>query len=299
MPGPAARARAAGTAQGPRPRKGSASSGPLAQGLRAGAPTGLASGVHGAPVIGSEVKIGTMVSRRVGYAALGGVLALGAPAGLLAVRGLLAGHVSAHWMVLEARGDAATYAYVTLSTIAAFAAFGCVLGGQVDRLKAQAQTDGLTGILNRRAAEVRLEEELARAARHGQPVSLLLIDVDRLKDVNDRDGHRAGDRALCRTAAAMQGSARVDDVCARWGGDEFVVLAPATAGADAVRLAERIRAHAVAGEGRATLSIGVATFDGTGQPGALLADADAALYRAKRMGRDRVVAFSAPAGAVR
>lgn len=255
--------------------------------------------MHEAAVNGREVRIGTMGSRRVGYAVLGGALALGAPAGLMAVRGLLAGQLSARWMLLETRDDAATYAYVTFSTMAAFAAFGWVLGGQVDRLKALAQTDALTGILNRRAAEVRLEEELARAARHGQPLSLLLIDVDRLKDVNDREGHRAGDRALCRTAAAMQGSARVDDVCARWGGDEFVVLAPATAGADAVRLAERIRAHAVAGEGRATLSIGVATFDGKSQPGALLADADAALYRAKRMGRDRVVTFSAPAGGPR
>jgi diguanylate cyclase (GGDEF)-like protein len=236
-----------------------------------------------------------MVSRRVGYAMLGGVLAMGAPAGLLAVRSLAAPDLTADRLAREVRDDAATFAYVTLSTLAAFVAFGCVLGAQVDRVEARARTDALTGILNRRAAQERLEEELARASRHGLPLSLLLIDVDGLKAINDRGGHHAGDRALCRTAAAMTAAARLDDVCGRWGGDEFVLLAPATRREDAVRLAERIRASAGGELDGGTVSIGVATFDGTGTraaASALVNDADAALYQAKERGRNQVVAFS-------
>ena len=136
-----------------------------------------------------------------------------------------------------------------------------------------------------------------RARRHGHPFSLLLIDVDQLKEVNDRAGHRGGDLALKQTAAALVGGARAEDVCGRWGGDEFIVLAPSTSGADARHLAERIRAMADGGDAQGpTVSIGVSTLDGDGAKGAsgLVSDADEALYRAKQRGRNRVVAFDEP-----
>lgn len=235
-----------------------------------------------------------MESRRVVYAVLGGLLGLGAPVGLMVVRSLAAGQLSPRWVRLELLGDAATFTYVGVSTVLAFAAFGYILGAQVDRLESQAQTDVLTGLLNRRAVQARLEQEVARARRHGHPLSFLLIDVDHLKEVNDRAGHRGGDLALRQTAAALLEGARAEDVCGRWGGDEFVVLAPSTAGVDARNLAERIRAMAGGGEAQGpTVSIGVSTLDEDGGAGAaaLVNDADDALYRAKQRGRNRVVVF--------
>jgi len=238
-----------------------------------------------------------MASRRVVYAVLGGLLGLGAPVGLIVVRSLAAGQLTPRWIRLELLGDAVTFTYVGVSTVVVFATFGSLLGAQVDRLEDQAQTDVLTGLLNRRAVQARLDQEIARARRHGHALSLLLIDVDHLKEVNDRAGHRGGDLALKQTAAALVGGSRAVDVCGRWGGDEFVVLAPSTTGADARHLAERIRA--LAGGGGAqdpTVSIGVSTLGADGAKGAsaLVNDADAALYRAKQRGRNRVVAFDEP-----
>lgn len=234
------------------------------------------------------------MTRRRSYAALGGSLALGAPLGLLALRAARARDLSPRFLAGELAGDAATYLYVGASTVLAFSFFGRILGRQADRLQEQARTDALTGLLNRRALQDRLDEEFARAARHRLPLSLLLIDVDRLKELNDRAGHRAGDQALQQTAAALRSGSRIHDLCARWGGDEFVVLAPGTGRAEALHLAERIRVDA--GRNRPsglTVSIGVATLDQAHpcpSPHALLSGADVALYEAKTRGRDRVAA---------
>jgi diguanylate cyclase (GGDEF)-like protein len=235
-----------------------------------------------------------MATKRRSYAALGGFLALGAPLGLLALRATSAREVSPGWLAHEVVADAATYLYIGVSTILAFSLFGSVLGRQADRLQELARTDTLTGLLNRRALEDRFDEEFARAVRHRLPLSVLLVDVDKLKELNDRAGHRAGDLALQETASALRRGSRIDDVCARWGGDEFVVLAPGTGRNEALRLAERMRP--AAGSNRPdglTVSIGVATLDpGNPQssPHALMFDADAALYEAKALGRDRAVA---------
>jgi diguanylate cyclase (GGDEF)-like protein len=124
-----------------------------------------------------------------------------------------------------------------------------------------------------------------------------MIDIDELKDLNDRHGHRAGDAALRRTAAAIREGLRGTDIGARWGGDEFVVLAPSTGSAEARGLAERVRvvaagpAAANPGVPPRTVSIGVATLDrATPFPSseALVSAADAALYEAKIAGRNRV-----------
>jgi diguanylate cyclase (GGDEF)-like protein len=239
------------------------------------------------------------MTRRGMYALLGAGLSLGGPAGLFAVRAVLG--ASPARALREVRTDLATYLYVLLSTATAFSLFGGVLGWQADRLLALSISDPLTRLKNRRFMGERLEDELARSRRYGSSLALLLIDVDRLKEINDASGHAGGDRALVRVADAIRGSARATDVAARWGGDEFTVLAPNTDARSAAALAERIRAG-LAGEPSptVTVSIGVASsgpaavaHDSDG----LLSAADAALYSAKAQGRDRVAIASSPQAA--
>src|SRR6185503_6605263 len=130
-------------------------------------------------------------------------------------------------------------------------------------------------------------EELLRADRYGTPLALLIVDVDHLKQVNDRAGHTAGDRALAAVADAMRRSCRATDLPARVGGDELAVLASSTTAAEAVTLAERIRASLPPS---LSVSIGVADLDGAAAETveALYIAADQALYRAKTAGRDQV-----------
>ena len=232
--------------------------------------------------------------RQLRYAVLGGLLGLGAPVGLLVLRSAMAQEASTRWLAEEATADAATYLYVGVSTVLVFTLFGRALGRQADGLQELARTDILTGLLNRRAFEERFEQEFARATRHGLPLSLLLVDVDNLKQLNDRAGHRAGDAALQETASALRKGSRIDDICARWGGDEFVVLSPGAGGSEALQLAERMRPAAGANRSDGlTVSIGVATLypsPSNSSPYALMSRADAALYEAKALGRDRTVA---------
>jgi diguanylate cyclase (GGDEF)-like protein len=195
--------------------------------------------------------------------------------------------------------DLPAFVYVTLSTLAVFAGFGYVIGRQADALADLSLSDPLTGLLNRRGFIEGLEEEVARASRYRAPLSLLVADVDGLKAVNDRAGHLAGDRALRSVADALSGHARGTDTLARIGGDEFALIAPHTDACAAVALAERIRSLVAGGRqpGGITISIGVATADPEQPaPGALFQAADAALYAAKRRGRD-CVAAAGPAGA--
>ena len=232
--------------------------------------------------------------RSVAYGALGTVLALGAPLGLLLVRGASSpGRVAA-----EIANDTATYLYVTISTAIVFTLFGGALGRRVDRLAEQATTDPLTGLANARSLRDNVRRELSRAARYRQPVSLLLIDVDLFKNINDRFGHEAGDRALRHVAQAIRSQLRESDVGARWGGDEFALLAPSTPEHAAEALAQRVRsvvAQSPAGDNlpHLTASVGIATFDGAIDPDTdplqLTQAADRALYHAKQAGRDRYV----------
>ena len=235
--------------------------------------------------------------RRSSYVLTALVLASGAPVGLLLVRSLLAGTFSVAWARAELASDATAYLYLTVSTTLVFAVFGYVLGQQADRLFELSSTDALTGLRNRRVLQERLEEEFGRAERYGAALSLLLIDLDDLKALNDRQGHRAGDLALRSAAAAIRNGSRAADLAARWGGDEFILLAPSTGRPEARQLAERIRGLVTEGGEQAaqpvTVSVGVATLDlgrGVHSPEALVSLADAALYEAKRLGRNRVVA---------
>ena len=158
------------------------------------------------------------------------------------------------------------------------------------------RTDDLTQTYNRRYFMEMTSRELALATRHAYPVALLLMDLDSFKDINDQMGHLAGDRALAACASLIRSTIRQGDVLGRFGGDEFLVLAPYTSLEAAARLAERIR-EAMAHTGIMVdsrrmamhLSVGVVTNQqGAAGPDELLGLADQALYRAKEMGGDRI-----------
>jgi diguanylate cyclase (GGDEF)-like protein len=235
------------------------------------------------------------ISRRRAYPLLGALLAMGAPLGLLLLRSVLASRFpTAGWVAAEVRGDPATYAYLLVSTSVVFAILGSVLGALVDELAQSSTTDSLTGLANRRSFDERLAHEVERAARHGTPLSVLLVDVDGLKKVNDEGGHEAGDAALRAVAEGLRRSCRRTDLAARTGGDEFGVLAPMTTAARALELASRIRATLAslpAAMRAPTVSIGIADLAsaGSSSPESITSAADAALYRAKTAGRDRAV----------
>ncbi len=149
---------------------------------------------------------------------------------------------------------------------------------------------------NRRALDRRFAAEHARWRRHGSPLSLAVVDLDRFKTVNDTYGHRTGDKVLASVAELMQARLRSGDFLARFGGEEFVVLLPATplAGARDVaealrREVEQCRFHYKGTRVPVTLSIGVACCAGEDTTGTALARADRALYLAKHGGRNRVV----------
>jgi diguanylate cyclase (GGDEF)-like protein/PAS domain S-box-containing protein len=156
----------------------------------------------------------------------------------------------------------------------------------LERVEAMARTDELTGLPNRRAWDEELRRGLARAARTRQPVCLGLLDLDRFKDFNDRHGHQAGDELLVETAAAWRLLLRVTDFIARYGGDEFLLLLPDCPPDEATVVVERLR---TARPLRQSCSAGVVQWDGAIDAEQLIAHADAALYAAKRGGRDRVV----------
>jgi diguanylate cyclase (GGDEF)-like protein len=178
------------------------------------------------------------------------------------------------------------------SLIAQHAAALIDIAQRLRREQRAAATDPLTGLLNRRGFDERFAEELARAARHGESLALLMIDCDGLKAINDLDGHEIGDQALQHLAACVRNSKRVSDLAARFGGDEFAVVLTDVDAEGAVIAAERIRESVAAGfpysEHRLSASFGIAVYPTQRRPAELLSSADAALYRAKREGGDCV-----------
>lgn len=158
-----------------------------------------------------------------------------------------------------------------------------------------AMRDALTGLPNRRAYDQQVAQEFARWKRFGQPLALLVLDVDDFKQVNDTFGHKSGDRALVMIARVLGESRRETDLVARLGGEEFAVLLPGADEADALRIADQMRAavadcglHARQQPVRVTVSGGLAMFKDDDDPGAVFERADAALYKAKRGGKNRV-----------
>jgi len=155
-----------------------------------------------------------------------------------------------------------------------------------------AHTDALTNLINRRAMQLRLDGELERAHRYNRPFALLLADIDHFKKINDTFGHSVGDQVLREVASRLGQYLRESDSLARWGGEEFLILAPETdlhqAHLLAERLLEAIRQNPISGV-PVTLSLGVACYRQGDTVAALLSRADEAMYRAKAGGRNQVV----------
>jgi len=178
--------------------------------------------------------------------------------------------------------------------------FSTALARMGERQRRLSRRESLTGCFNRRAFYEIFPREVERGRRLGQGVALVFLDLDHFKRVNDRHGHETGDRVLQLLAARLRGIIRETDLLFRWGGEEFVILLPHTAATEAPALAERIRAavaerpfvtHDSYPAVSMTVSVGVAGEAGSViAPDALLARADAACYRAKEAGRNRVVA---------
>lgn len=160
-----------------------------------------------------------------------------------------------------------------------------------------ASTDFLTGVANRRTMESLVQRETVRSLRYATTASVIVLDIDRFKDVNDTFGHPRGDAVLRELVGRLGENLREADVLARWGGEEFVVLLPETQLGEALRVAERMRRHVAAAPfdvvGPVTISLGVASSTAGEGGDELLARADAACLKAKRLGRDRVLASGA------
>jgi diguanylate cyclase (GGDEF)-like protein len=230
------------------------------------------------------------------YAALGAVLGVGAPAGALLLRVL--GGSSA---LADLEQNSFFYLYELFGTCLVFSVVGFLAGRRADRLRSGrdryrslSERDPVTNLVNARAFRSHYERARAHAARFGEPLSLLLIDVDGLKTLNDELGHSFGSATLLRVAEVLEGSKRVADVAARWGGDEFSLLMPGAAPDAARRLAEtileRLRVEPVRVDRRerfVSATVGVATST-AGSGGDLFEAADRALYEGKRAGRGQV-----------
>jgi diguanylate cyclase (GGDEF)-like protein len=164
--------------------------------------------------------------------------------------------------------------------------------------------DSLTNLFNRRYLQEMLEVEFARSRRSGTSLAILMIDSDRLKEINDKHGHKAGDDFLVHIAEVLRGSIRAGDIACRYGGDEFVVVLGNVAEMIALERAEKLREgiakHSILYKNEKvsiSVSIGIVVFPDHGSSAELLLQrADQALYRAKQMGKNRIVVYSEEQG---
>jgi diguanylate cyclase (GGDEF)-like protein len=192
--------------------------------------------------------------------------------------------------------DLTAHTAPSMEVLASVAAHALHAAWRLETVQAAARTDVLTGLSNRRYLDEQLQRVLAEAGRYGDPASLILLDLDYFKLINDTHGHAVGDMVLKHVAETLLDGIRGVDLCARYGGEELAVLLPRTGLQGAVELAERLRAMvesrplALSGRHiRVTASFGVASFPTpASNPTALLSSADTALYRAKEAGRNRV-----------
>ncbi|MBI4296962.1 MAG: diguanylate cyclase [Chloroflexi bacterium] len=175
---------------------------------------------------------------------------------------------------------------------------------QLQQIQEQALTDSLTGLWNTRHLRDQLPRELSRVKRHQIPMSLLILDVDHLKEVNDRLGHAAGDTLLRDVGKLIKEALRVSDIVGRWGGDEFLALLPEAGKADALAVAKRVRFRVeqyrlrVGSETRAVeVSMGIASHPVDGEEAEdLFGKADAAMYLAKKRGGSHISVYAGPVG---
>ncbi len=233
------------------------------------------------------------------YLAIGLLLGGGAPIGAFVTRVILFESVRSAPLA-DVRANQFFYLYQLIGSSAVFAIAGYAAGDRAERLRrAEAfyqtlsEHDPLTGLFNERAFRNRYERATERAVRTGQPLSLLLVDVDHLKRINDQHGHGAGNEALLHIANALRVAKRIDDAAARWGGDEFAILLAGGDASAARRVANnvlaRVRSAPVAADGgelTVTVTIGVCTATRMKENHDLFAAADRALYDGKHAGRN-------------
>ncbi len=270
---------------------------------------------YGAPDIGARVVV---ISAAIGGMALwcAARLTVGVPPGMRLTQGLTAAVFVLHGVPLLLRAwvtqfgggamdslfapstlHAVVFVDVTLASVGLAFAFAAMTTRRLHlNLERLASRDPLTGLLNRHALDAAISREMARSTRHLYPLSVLVMDLDRFKRINDTYGHDAGDAVLKTFARVATEALRRDDVLGRQGGEEFLALLPGSDGPSALVVAERIRAAVAAAtildDGRAlgvTVSIGVATTRDSGSCEGAMRAADAALYEAKRSGRNRVI----------
>jgi len=159
-----------------------------------------------------------------------------------------------------------------------------VVGYLAQEIRRVASTDTLTGLPNRQALAQKLEIEVSRAQRYGTRLAVAIIDLDDFKEVNDQRGHHAGDRLLAELAHAWRGALRCEDLLARWGGDEFVVVLPSCGAEEAEVVCSRLQRS-----GGQSCSIGIAVYQPGEDSETLLVNADRALYQAKAAGRNKIM----------
>jgi diguanylate cyclase (GGDEF)-like protein len=211
---------------------------------------------------------------------------------------LLVIHKDVLWSLVDASHEFSKNLLVVLSErVRSHNHFIAASIGDWRRFEKHATTDALTGLGNRHAMEEVFPREVRRCVQNEQPVALIMIDVDHFKMFNDKFGHVAGDRALSAVADILRKQFRPRDLLVRYGGDEFAVLLPGISGAEAVKIAERVRTSVSGGTEDSDdsliqipvrVSMGVAEFKAGDNFDTLLRQADAALYRAKHAGRDKV-----------
>jgi diguanylate cyclase (GGDEF)-like protein len=241
----------------------------------------------------------TSRSLRATYLTIGVLLGIGAPVGAFITRLVVFAPVR-NAPLDDLRANGFFYLYELIGSCTVFAIAGYIAGARAERLlRAEAfyqtlsEHDPLTGLFNERAFRNRYARSIDRAARTGQPLSLLLIDVDHLKKINDQHGHPAGNEALVHIANALRVAKRADDAAARWGGDEFAILLEGGDSSAAHRVANnvlaRVRAASIyldSGLLPVTVTIGACTATRVQTNVDLFAAADRALYDGKHGGRD-------------
>lgn len=221
----------------------------------------------------------------------GGILATGAPIGWLIIR-----YLAGADPLSELKQQWALYAYMLFGTQAVFISFSVYLGKKEQLISNLAIRDGLTGIFNLRFMVERMKEEIANAHRHSTPLSVIYLDLDHFKKVNDQYGHPGGDEVLRQVTSAIGGKTRTQDVFARVGGEEFAILLPRCGSEDATANAERVRKTveqlSIHIEPHPaffiTISAGIATLKEGETLEAFYQRADNNLYTAKQQGRNQV-----------
>lgn len=239
------------------------------------------------------------------YPALGAAFGLGSPIGAFILRYWLANPVLIRpWARAEFQYNFLFYAYMGLGTIVAFITFGWLVGvrserqrfsndllaARIDELHLKSVTDALTGAFTYGYLYEVLEIEIQRTLTDGAPLSLMLLDIDDFKRINDSHGHLFGDRVIKETAETISAHIRSHDILGRYGGDEFVIVMPGCDAETAKHIAERVRAGIAKNGYMTTVSIGVMTFAAGKEhkPSDLLHEADMNLYQAKHDGRNCV-----------